>query len=332
MFPVARTRTLIGPADPARSVTVAPPSVAARELIDRAGVVEPAAHRRARPTRRLVLTAGTLAAAAGAVAVLRPSGESTPDAPGGPGGAAGLVLVPVAYQFDADPPAAGPRLRALANKIKDAGYDHRSGRYMFHHTKVWGDPVMSSPDDRHHVAFVGETKVWQAADGTGSQANSQLEPQYPDEESRAYWQRKLPQGRGGDDPSLIPLPPMELSPPPADPARLRKLLKIEYGPGAASKAVSTLYARYVIPRPVRAQILRVLADLPGLRWRGQVTDRVGRAGVAVTYDDREHGVQFLLIFDEGTGGLLAHEMLTLAPVRLSAYQVILDSSWTDHVG
>lgn len=332
MSQVARTRTLIGPADPARSATVAPPSVAAHELIDRAGVAEAAAHRRVRPTRRLVLTAGTLAVAAGVAAALRPSGERTPDVPGGPGDAAGLVLVPVAYQFDADPPAAGPRLGTLASKIKDAGYDTRGGRYMYHHTKVWGDPVMSSPDG-HHVAFVGETKVWQAPDGTGSQANTQLEPQYPDEESRAYWQRKLPQGPAETAESApIPLPPMELTPPPADPARLREMLKIEHGPGAASKAVGTLYARYVLPRATRAEILRVLADLSGLRWRGQVTDRAGRAGVAVTYDDREHDVQFLLIFDANTGGLLAHEMLTLTPVRLSAYQLIIDTAWTDRVG
>ncbi|MEV1108063.1 CU044_5270 family protein [Micromonospora sp. NPDC049751] len=333
MFSVARTRTLIGPADPARSATVAPPSVAAHELIDRAGVAEAAAHRRVRPTRRLVLTAGALAVAAGAAAALRPSGERTPDVPVGPGDAVGLVLVPVAYQFDADPPAAGPRLRTLASKIKDAGYDTRGGRYMYHHTKVWGDPVMSSPDDRYHVAFVGETKVWQAADGTGSQANTQLEPQYPDEKSQAYWRRKLPQGPAdAAESSLIPLPPMELTPPPADPVRLRELLKIEYGPGSASKAVGTLYARYVIPRATRAEILRVLADLPGLRWRGQVTDRAGRAGVAVTYDDREHDAQSLLIFDADTGGLLAHEMLTLTPVRLNAYQMIIDTAWTDRVG
>ncbi|MGV9210814.1 hypothetical protein ACTFTM_03020 [Micromonospora sp. RB23] len=145
-------------------------------------------------------------------------------------------------------------------------------------------------------------------------------------------------GRGGEgspadsSESLIPLPPMELTPPPADPARLRELLKVEYGPGAASKAVGMLYGLYVIPRAVRAEILWVLADLPGLRWRGQVTDRAGRAGVAVTYDDREHDAQSLLIFDANTGGLLAHEMLTLTPIRLNAYQMIIDTAWTDRVG
>lgn len=190
---------------------------------------------------------------------------------------------------------------------------------------------MTSPDGRHHVAFAGETKVWQGADGTGSQVNTQLEPQYPDQESREYWQRNLDAGPAvGGRP--IPLPPMELTPPSAGPSQLRELLKVQYGAGAASKEISTVYARYVVPLSTRAEILRVLAEVPGLRWRGVVTDRAGRAGVAVTFDDREHDQQSLLIFDPVTGELLAHELLTLAPVRISAYQLILDTTWTDRIG
>ena len=333
MFEAERTRTFLGPADPARGVAVAPPPASARDLIDRSDATEPDdGRRRVRPTRRLVLTAGTLTVAAGAVAVLQPFDKHKPDAPEVPGGAVGTVLVPVAYQFDADPPVAGPQLRALASKIKDAEYDNRGGRYMYHHTKVWGDPVETSVDGRHHVAYAGESKVWQAADGTGSRINTQLEPQYPDQESRAYWQRKLTPRPAAASSPTIPLPPMELTPPPADPSRLREMLKVQYGPGAASKWVSTLYARYVVPRATRVEVLRVLADVPGFRWRGRVTDRAGRDGVAVTFDDRAHDQQWLLIFDPKTGELLADELLTLAPVRISAYQLILDTTWTDRIG
>ncbi|MBM0275611.1 CU044_5270 family protein [Micromonospora tarensis] len=335
MFGAERTRTLLA-ADPARTTAVGPALVSARELIDRAEADGPVVGgRRARPSRRLVLTAGTLTVAAGAVAVLQPFGGPTPQRPDDPGVVPGSVLVPVAYQFAADPPAAGPRLRALADTVVNAGYDNRSGRYMYHHTKVWGDPVMTSADGRHHVAFADETKVWQAADGTGYQVDTQLEPQYPDQESRDYWQRAhetRPGPAGTPAPTLIPLPPMEVRPPSADPSELRELLKVEYGGGAASKEVSTLYARYVVPRATRAEILRVLADVPGFRWRGQVTDRAGRKGVAVTFDDRDHAAQSLLVFAPKTGELLAHERLTLSPTRISAYQVILETAWTDRVG
>ncbi|MEU8044900.1 hypothetical protein AB0B71_12235 [Micromonospora echinofusca] len=60
-----------------------------------------------------------------------------------------------------------------------------------------------------------------------------------------------------------------------------------------------------------------------------MTDRAGRPGVAVTFDDREHDGRSLLIFDPHTGELLAHERLTLAGTRISAYLAILGAGRTD---
>lgn len=335
MFGEERTRTLLGPADPARHSTIAPPRLSAHDLIVRAeAVAEPTAqHRRARPTRRLVLTAGALTAAVGAAAIVQTFGQSSPDTlgiAGPPGADPGVVLVPVAYGSDTRD--AGSELRALAGRLVDAEYDDRTGRYMYHHTKTWGDPVMTSADGRHHVAFADETKVWQAADGTGKQITTQLEPQYPDQESRDYWQRNLKPkaaAAGTQAPDDMPLPPEDLAPLPSGRAQLTDLLKVRYGAGAVSKEVSRVYGRYVVPRQTRAEILRVLADVPGFRWRGQVTDRAGRKAVAITFDDREHNQQSLLIFHPNTGELLAHELLTLSPVRISSYQVILDTAWAD---
>ncbi|MGS2619831.1 CU044_5270 family protein [Micromonospora sp. LZ34] len=337
MFGEERTRTLLKPIDPARHSTIAPPRLSAHDLINRAeAVAEPVAHRRqARPTRRLVLTAGTLAVAVGAAAIAQTFGPSSPDTSeivSPSGGDPGVVLVPVAYGSGARD--AGSQLRALASRLVDAEYDNRTGRYMYHHTKTWGDPVMTSPDGRHHVAFADETKVWQAADGTGKQVTTQLEPQYPDQESRDYWQRNLkPKAAASATPAPdnMPLPPMDLAPLPSGRAQLNEMLKIRFGAGAVSKEVSTVYGRYVVPRQTRAEILRVLADVPGFLWRGQVTDRVGRKGVAITFDDREHNQQSLLIFDPNTGDLLAHEQLALSPIRMNAYQVILHTAWTDRL-
>ncbi|MEU5939490.1 CU044_5270 family protein [Micromonospora sp. NPDC047548] len=277
-------------------------------------------------------------AAAGTAGVIHRFDPATPNASDiadPPGVEPGVVLVPVAYQLNSNASAARPHLRALAGKLIDAEYDNHSGRYTYHHTKVWGDPVMTSADGRHHVAFADETKVWQAADGSGNQVTTQLEPQFPDQESRNYWQRELKAGPAVSTtpaPASVPLPPLDRAPLPSDRVQLSELLKARYGAGAASKEVSTVYGRYIVPRQTRAEILRVLADVPGFLWRGQVTDRAGRKGVAVTFDDREHDAQSLLIFDPNTGELLAHERLTLSPVRISAYQVILDAGWTDRLG
>lgn len=92
------------------------------------------------------------------------------------------------------------------------------------------------------------------------------------------------------------------------------------------------YLRYAVPRETRAQILRVLADVPGFLWRGEATDRAGRKGLAITFDDREHDEQELLIFNPGTGELLASELVVPSLKRTSTYIVILGTDLTDHLG
>src|SRR5207248_11522398 len=125
MLGTHQIRTLIGAADPI-DPAAPPPRLSAVDLIARAEATEPAAPIRRAP-RRLVLVAGAAAVvAAGAVAVLHPFTASTVPGPGvlgPPGGGLVLVLVPIAYQIDQDPPAAGDHLRAMAAHLADAPYD-----------------------------------------------------------------------------------------------------------------------------------------------------------------------------------------------------------------
>ncbi|MEU8074546.1 CU044_5270 family protein [Catellatospora citrea] len=334
MFGEQRTRTLLSPADPARELPPEPPRLSARELIAWAdSTAEPvAARREGRLPRRMVLATGAIAVAAGAVVVLGSPDlpEVAPD-PADPSGAtAGRVLVPVAYRPGATDVAAGPRLRALADGLVDAPYENSAGRFTYHHTKVWGDPVMTSPDGRFSVAFARESRDWWTPGGTGRQTTSEGVPEYPDQASRDYWAGLLAVNEASsvDD---VPQPPFDPVLP-VDRAGLAGLLKTDLGAGAASVETSKTFGRYAVPRRTRAEILRVLADVPGFQWRGEVTDRAGRDGVAVTFDDRVHGTQHLLIFQARTGELLAWELVTLGPVRMSAYELILATDRTDHVG
>jgi len=336
MFGQQRTRTLLAPADPARNTAVAPPRLSAHELIIRAEAsTEPSVGRRhTRPTRRLILATGMVAATVGVAAVVNALDTSAPDGSktaNQSDSALGPVLVPVAYQINSDPSPAAAKLRALADKLADTPYDNNhTGRYMYHHTKTWGNPVMTSADGRYHYAFADETEVWQATDGTGKQVTTQLEPQFPDQQSRDYWQRNLKIITAA--PNIMSLPPEELAPLPSDRAQLSELLNVRFGAGSVSKAVGMVYGRYTVARQTRAEILRILADVSGFLWRGEVTDRVGRKGVAITFDDRDNDGQSLLIFDPNTGGLLAHERLTLSPTRISTYQLILDTDRTNQLG
>lgn len=318
MSAVQATRDLLGPADPARGAPVAPPRLTALEVIGLAAPV-----RRRRPSRRLVLAAAAATVAAGAAAVV--STRTRPVRPSGP--EVGTVLEPIAYQYGSGAPPAGARLRALADAVTDAPYETHTGRYAYHHTRLWGDPVMSDASDRYVMGYASESWTWRTDDGTGTQRDLQLEPQFPDPASRDYYQSRLPHNT--PVPHSFPLPPSPVPPLPTDRAGLADRIQTRYGPGAVTKFLPSLYTTYVVPRAVRAQLLRVLADLPAWVWRGSVTDRAGRPGVAITADDPEYHEQFLLVFDPTTGGLLASELLTLRPVRISTYLVVLDTDRTD---
>jgi len=336
MFGAQRTRTLLRAADPVSAEITPPPRLSATELIARAEAsTEPRPRHRPRPTRRLVLAAGATAVAAGAAAVLHPFTTSTVDGPGAlspPAGAgAGPVLAPIAYQIDHDPPPAAARLRALAGRLAAAPYDNHTGGYAYHRVRSWGDPQVSSPDGRYVLGYASERQTWELADGSGLQRSTPLPPEFPDQASRDWWQQHLPGVSTGPGENTMPPSPNAVQLP-ADRAGLAELLDVRYGASAVAKQVDTIYARYVVPKRTRAQVLNILADMPGFKWRGQATDRAGRRGVAITYDDRAHGQQSLLIFDQRTGALLALEAVWLKPHRVSVYVVILDTVRTARAG
>ena len=308
-----QVRDLLGPADPARSAVVAAPVRPARSYLAEAP------DRSWRPSRRLVLTAGVLTVASGVALAARPRspGLSTQD---------GTVIVPISYELTDAPPAAD-RLRALADRLTDAAYEHQTGRYAYHDVRIWGDPVLTAPDGRHHVAYAERVRSWEAADGSGRQITSDIVAEFPDAESRAYWAHRLPGPpfREGD----IPLPATGQVPLPSRRSDLTAFLAVDQGPSAIVKQLSTIYGRYAVPKATRAEILRIVADAGGFAWRGTVTDRGGRTGVAITADDRAHDQQHLVVLDPSTGQMLALEMNTaLPPVRVSAYQLILDTRRT----
>jgi hypothetical protein len=331
MLAEQRTRALLRAADPVRGVDAPPPRLSAADLIARAEVAaEPDATGRPRVSRRLVLVAGSTTAAAAAYAVvtsvLERNGPAAP--PAVPG--AGVILAPIAYQIDQDPPPAADHLRDLAGRLTDAPYENHPGQYSYHRVKAWGDPLAIS-EDGHVMGYVTERQTWQLADGSGLQRTTALPPEYPDHESRDYWTRRLPP-RSSNAPSELLLEPKEIAPLPSDPAGLAGMLNVRFGAGDVAKQVITVFSRYVVPKQTRVQILNVLADVPGFAWRGTVTDRAGRRGVAITYDDGLHQQQSLLVFDAKTGVVLAHELLSAAPRRLSTYMVILDTDRTDRPG
>lgn len=339
-----QVRDLLGPADPARGVVVPAGPLSAHDLILRAENAAPTAlaSSRRRPSRRTLLVGTAVAATAVASAGLVPVLRRHP-APAGPTPQAdGTVLQPVGYEIATDGEPAGPHLRALAGQLTDASYDREGGRYAYQRIKSWGGMSLLSPEG-YVASYVDERRTWTRPDGRRWSDSTVLDIEFPDAASRDYWTRQTPRPA----PSGTRHPPGPVEEPrdlaagrrlPTGRAVLARLLRADRPAGDVAIAVYNIYSQHLLPRRTRADILTILAGIPGFVWRGRVVDRAGRAGLGVTADlvpptGQPQRAQMLLIFDPSTGELLAHEYLELAPKhRVLHYALLLEGRRTDTVG
>lgn len=224
-------------------------------------------------------------------------------------------------------------LREIAARTAALPDTTGGGTYAFVATRDW-DLFSRIDNDERVTSEVVErrTSTWTASDGSG-----RLLRRY-----RVPWQRThvddetLPAGGLG-----LMWPLRSLS---ADDETLARQLgeghPAENGPAERLVAVKDAYRQMPLPPAVRAAVLRYLADTPGITLAGRVTDRAGRAGIAVALDSDYSGLptRYTLILDPGDGRLLGSEdMLTTTAGKLNVrvpcvigYTVYLDGSrYTD---
>jgi hypothetical protein len=129
---------------------------------------------------------------------------------------------------------------------------------------------------------------------------------------------------------------------PADPAKLRAVFlahPLPYGPSphpdTSEKLVTA--ALYVMTGPasnaVRAAAYQVLASVPGIRMRPDVTDPEGQTGTAL-WGDAGGGPGQLTIVDPATGLVLAYEDIATQPIAgaqpdtVLYYTAFTSAGWT----
>lgn len=112
--------------------------------------------------------------------------------------------------------------------------------------------------------------------------------------------------------------------------------------GVLNKVFFTLMGTPVPPK-VRAGLMRLITDYPGVRQLGTVTDPLGRTAVALAapYEsaDGRGKIQRDVLFDQRTGEVLGSRDILLepgpdsetwqVPGRILHYWLIVDSGWTD---
>lgn len=171
-----------------------------------------------------------------------------------------------------------------------------------------------------------EREIWIGPDG-GRVRQTSGEPVFLSEADREKW---ISAGR----PELREPPwesPIEAMPPldlPTDPDELFERLEQEarvvqdakgHGVGLY-EVMFTLVGdslRETNATPAQqAALYEVAARIPEVELVGQVTDRIGRAGIAVAFSNAEVGVRHMLIFDAETAVLLGEEQSTLEGNKL----------------
>src|SRR6266545_1166462 len=246
--------------------------------------------------------------------------------------------VPAVRGPDPAPPARNP-LGEMAQRLVDAPYDQQHGRYTYVHTHGWAlDTTATAGRTTSRIAVFDE-QLWIAADGSGRDQLARL----PDQPAGGplRWSTPRPGAASTEDFPAGGRARSLPQPPSADPdalaAQLNTIQPRANGPQSVVRAVADIYRDIAPGTPVRAAMLRLLASISAVTYRGHVTDRAGRNGFAVSVDS---DVRDTLVFDEHTGVLLAFEAVLLTqPSRLDVGPgairesvLYLDYAHTDQLG
>lgn len=221
-------------------------------------------------------------------------------------------------------------LRTLAAQVRQLPRDDGHGRYANVTVREWS--LWTRVDGRQVTSEVVplERRSWIADDGSGRLSTTVLRPgASPRTTTEVY-------GPGG---LSMMWPAGSLS---GDPRTLAEQLGRGHpagnGPAERLVAIEDAYQAMPLGPSVRAALLRYLADTPGLLLTGQVSDRVGRPGLAVSIDSDYSGLptRYTLIVDTTTGALIdSEETLTSSAGKLNvtipaviSYTVFLGSRYT----
>ncbi|MDR7302353.1 CU044_5270 family protein [Haloactinomyces albus] len=311
-------RELLGSLDPMRDDERAAgvPPVPARIT-----GVEPSAARRKRPRARIrrAILAGAAAAVLLAGGLMWTSaGPSTPE-----GHAATPPLLKITPPQQ-DRPAA-QRLHAIADRAAASGVpDGATGRTEYIRMKNW---YLHSQIDRSGTISAIQPQMRESRrhpDGSGRTVIRKQPPRFRSEAGREQWagdtsdSKRVHRWSAGERTT-----PWD-GRPPTDTDALRSWLRQrpsgQSEPLRTFSAITDLLRNRVLLPEERAAVLRVLAELPGLRYNGTTHDRADRPGQAFSLESDDSGLptRYTLILDPGTGRFLGYEeMLTTSAGALN---------------
>jgi len=202
---------------------------------------------------------------------------------------------------------AGPQLRALADAAGRLGHS-TPGPVTYIRVETWSLDTTSPSSN----PAVQDEQLWWKADHSGVRTVTQL-PRwytYADALSGANLLGK-PAGettfRPGELTVVVDQPSDD---PPLLAAQLNEHQPLSDGPQAVLRAVRDLWRYHSLDGIGRSAALHVLADTPGLVFRGLVQVDNGGVGTLISADSDGGGVRDLAVFANDDGRLLAYQQVS----------------------
>lgn len=280
-----------------------------------------ALHRKPRTAVILAAIAAVLLAGLLLPAKARRTPSSRPPAPVSPATACTTEPAPSTTEAVAVPQVgsdASQWLRATAKTLALAPSDHETGRYAhIQHFAWYADLTVGSDHIGRTETRLEHTDSWFTDDG----AATLITTVYPPTPGTTNPRKGKPAAVHRADELPGEFHTSFPGPPSPDPATLRTQLADlqppQVGPQAILRATAALAREYHLPCPVRAALLHQLATTTPT-WRGEVADRLGRPGAAISIDDPAGIERDTLIIDPTIGTILAyHELILRNPGKLA---------------
>ncbi|BEL05237.1 hypothetical protein Q0Z83_034280 [Actinoplanes sichuanensis] len=296
-------RRLLGPADPTdgRPLTAAPDR---RADLDR--ILATPQPRRARPVGR------ALVAAAAALVLLVIAGLQFAPQP-----RPAVAATPPSLRYSGGSGSAEQLLTGIATKAAGAPAPDRSGDYEHLVIQSWSLWTQVDGERVTSAIIPSRAESWRRADDSGRRSTAYERAEFTSIGREVLWRAQNLFDDGLDpwseDYAAGQFGAMWADPPPAD--GLDDWLHIGHprqnGPYETIVAVTDLARERLLTPATRAELLRIVARLPGLTYDGTVTDRAGRAGAAfsITSDHSGLPTRHTLIVDQATGALLGYEQM-----------------------
>ncbi|SDJ88521.1 hypothetical protein SAMN04487820_102519 [Actinopolyspora mzabensis] len=342
MRDVDTVRELVGRSDPGKDTESGSERPSAADLIARAELREHAGSevpwpdspaRRGGKQRRLVVVAASILAAAllGSVPLLSGttavSEQSPPEV--------GPVREATELGTDVSGQAATNELLNRADGLQTAPYETAEGEFGYIRTHEWSGSLCSS-EVEHCAHYPRQREAWLREPAVGTTRTVPQPPEFGSTADRNFWKRQSG-WTGHRRTSEKRIGPNSVHLARCVPERAERVAECLNVRGNDSRDVFrsavSLFKHELLPRDVRAELLRVLARTPGVRFRGESEVRGHQVfAVGLTSSASVGEVFEVLLFDSATGVLRSFESLNLGRGELTGYVVFEEYGRTNTRG